>query len=269
MKAMIAVAACILVASLAHGQEVKIESFGHNGGLTWSAPSGSVCTIEWADSLAPTALWRRGWAELKNIALTNSSGVAPVPMFYRVTAYTNGLFFPLPLGRTFEYLATNATAEVWTQRWVVTGITESRFTSNNYVVVENYPRDSATMNWRSTGTEAYALDWTGEHTFGDVLRYQMGPNGTTWTNLTGGYDQDGTWDFGTTVYTIVTNESVSVPAGTFNAIRIDISDTNVPPFLSSSSWITPGLGLVKHIQYDLWPPEDIPEVWVLQNIHDD
>lgn len=268
MREIMAIAVFVMTVSVLSAQEVEIQSFGNNGQLAWSAPSGSVCTIEWVHSLETPAEWRRGWAELKNITLTNSNAMAYVPMFYRVTAYTNGLFFPLPLGRTFEYLATNAAAEVWTQRWAVTGMATTRFTSNNYVVVESYPRDGSTMSWRSTDREAYVLDWTGEDTLGDVLSFRKGETGTTWTNVTGGYDDDGTWDFGKTVYTIVTNEQVTVPAGAFDAVRIDISDTNTPPELSSSSWIAPGLGLVKHIQYDLWPPENIPEVWMLNDIHD-
>ena len=248
MKAMIAVTACILVVSFAHGQEVRIESFGHNGDLTWSGPSGSVCTIEWADSLAPTALWRRGWTELKNISLTNSGAKAAVPMFYRVAAYTNGLFLHMPIGRTYVYSASNSVGDTWTEEVSCVGFVEGpKLTNGSHYVL---------LSWRTTGEPGGSLwnlsasdravyNFRGDHIVD--TKWQAGSVGTTWTNV---LDADGD----TMVVRIETNETVTVPAGTFqNCMKFREYEDNEPPGADPPWamywWVKPGLFFVKHVDY--------------------
>lgn len=80
---------CIIpltIGMFAVGDDVVITSFAGNGMLSWSAPSGSVCTVEWASSLDSTTQWRHSWADLSDISMNDTSAVVHVPMFYRVVA---------------------------------------------------------------------------------------------------------------------------------------------------------------------------------------
>jgi hypothetical protein len=79
----------VLLGELASGQEVQITSFNHNGVVAWTAPSGSVCTIEWASRLATSQEWTRSWNAVTGLRMTNSQASAAVPMFYRVMCNTN------------------------------------------------------------------------------------------------------------------------------------------------------------------------------------
>ena len=109
MKTKTTIIAALIIACVAvlHAQEVHIDSLDGNGQLTVTAPSNSDFTVEWASSLIPTVEWKQSWSSLKNIPCTNGTMTVEVPMFYRVTCWTNGLFVRMPVGRTFIYSVTN------------------------------------------------------------------------------------------------------------------------------------------------------------------
>jgi hypothetical protein len=81
---------------MAVGGEVEIVSFTGNGVVEWTAPSGSVCTIEWASRLVPTQQWARNWNPVSGILMTSAQSSASVPMFYRVVCNTNHLSMTTP-----------------------------------------------------------------------------------------------------------------------------------------------------------------------------
>jgi len=88
-----------LAAGLGWAQDVEVQSLSHNGDLTWIAPSGSACSVEWAGSLTPTPEWESGWGSQRHIVISNGTGQATVPMFYRVMCATNARALPWRLAK--------------------------------------------------------------------------------------------------------------------------------------------------------------------------
>jgi hypothetical protein len=86
----------VLLIGIASGQEVVVTSFKDNGVVGWTAPSGSVCTIEWAADLTSSQDWSRSWNDISGILMTNTHANASVPMFYRVICNTNPLSMITP-----------------------------------------------------------------------------------------------------------------------------------------------------------------------------
>lgn len=76
------------LAVAAWGQGVEITSLQSDGEMSWVAPSGSVCTVEWASTLHPVPDWQRSWNSLAGILMTDSNATARVPLFYRVVCDT-------------------------------------------------------------------------------------------------------------------------------------------------------------------------------------
>jgi ribonuclease Z len=78
-----AAVAAALLPSAAHGQ-LKINSFGTNGLLSWSDPGGSGThyAIQWASSL--NGHWYNWSESMTNFTGLGPTGTVPVPMFYRV-----------------------------------------------------------------------------------------------------------------------------------------------------------------------------------------
>ena len=99
------------MATLGWTQEVEIQSFGHNGNLTWSGPSGSVCTVEWSGQLTPSPDWRHNWDGLEYIVMSNQTGAATVPMFYRVVCWTNAADLGWRLAKLEEDFDNNGTID--------------------------------------------------------------------------------------------------------------------------------------------------------------
>lgn len=77
------------------GEEVDVTGIQADGHLTWTAPSGSVCRIEWASGLVP-ADWRADWNDARGILMTNVSGSVAVPRFFRVACNTNRVAMGTP-----------------------------------------------------------------------------------------------------------------------------------------------------------------------------
>ncbi len=69
--------------TVAQGQSnIVITSFQSNGELTFSAPIGTNCAIEWASN--PTSGWSRSWSTLSSMSMVSTTRTVKVPMFYRV-----------------------------------------------------------------------------------------------------------------------------------------------------------------------------------------
>jgi len=243
---------------LLRGQPVEIDSFHSNGQLTWSAPSGSVCAVEWTPSLVQSADWQQSWVYLKNIVMTNAQETALVPMFYRVTAFTNGLLVPMPVQREWQYLMTNAVGAIWTQSWKVAGTTTIPEMTNAFAFVCSGPDDPWTIHFRSTETQVFMLTHD-ESSFSERLFWQAGPVGTQWSWPE---DEEGY----TNTFTIVTNETITALAGIFDCIKIERVDSS--PSLIAEYWVAPGIGLVQLSQYDVDPPCEAPEVMLLKSVTD-
>ena len=251
------------VGAVGQGQEVRIDSFSGNGLMTWQAPSNSDCTIEWASSLSSTAKWSRSWLELMNLGCTSGVTTCGVPMFYRVSSWTNGLFVRMPIGRTFVYAASNALAQTWTQEVFFAGMLTIPSMTNNYVALSSSDHyqgsppagssENKTHLLRSTDKAMYGFESVGA----EYVAWQNAPLGTTWTN-------------GSEVRLIVTNETITVPAGTFTGcIKFQSTDTSAPPpFNTWYEWVKPGLFMVKWIDYYVDETNATPVVYQLQSWRD-
>ena len=102
-KLHVLLAGCCLgcAVQMAAGQNsVTVTAFQTSGQLTFSAPMGSRCAIEWASH--PTSQWSRTWSSLDSLRIMAPTTMVKVPMFYRVVCWSNApSFLILP----FEGLA--------------------------------------------------------------------------------------------------------------------------------------------------------------------
>lgn len=89
MKRIMVTGVAGMCCALVLAQEVIVSSFQTDGTIVWSAPSGTVCTIEWSSGLGPEDVWRRSWNDLSGLRMTGTQAVASVPMFYRIACNTN------------------------------------------------------------------------------------------------------------------------------------------------------------------------------------
>ena len=270
MKSRTAITASLIIActTVLHAQEVTIDSFHGNGQLTVTVPSNSDFTVEWASSLTPSPLWRNNWLNLQNIQCTNGTMTVDVPMFYRVSCWTNGLFLRIPAGRTFVYSVSNALGQVWTETFSMTAEAHFPSQSNDYQLVV------ITKEWdgempvgtddeiegafiRSTDTSMYLLD----HLTGNEIRdWRNAPIGTTWIVDYGGGDSN--------LAEIVAIETVNVPAGTFtDCIKIHKSGLN-PGDPDWEEWVKPGFFMVKWID-GVGGTNEAPVVYELQSWSDE
>ena len=253
----------------AGAQSVEIDSFGQNGTLSWSAPSGSVSTIEWASSLTPGADWRRHWVGLSDIRSTNAQATAQVPMFYRVSCWTNGLLLSMPIGRTYVYCGSNSVGETWTQEVSCVGLIEGpQLTNGSHYVLLSWKeigREDSEL-WNLSASDRASYNFRPDHIVD--TKWKMGDIGTSWTNVT---DADGD----TMAFRIETNETVTVPAGAFqNCIKFREYEINEPPGADPPWamywWVKPGLFFVKFVDYFY---EDVetkgPEVLTLESWRDE
>ena len=269
MKRVVLLSGVLIVAGAALGQSVAINSFDQNGSIAWTAPSGSVCTVEWASSLVPTPNWSHSWHSLTSIPVTNSGDSANVPMFYRVTCWTNGLFLSMPPGRTYVYSVSNAIGEIGEVEVRCIGfVSGPLFTNGAYVLVADNAVDSGVTGaegiwagiFRSTDSVTYMHLTDGPAAPIDHIQWQAAPSGTTWTNVE---------DESELRSVVANNVSVSVPAGTFtNCVVVRHFDRDNPtPFASDIYWsIQPGFALVKFEDY--WTDAD-PVVFELKSWRDD
>jgi len=268
MKTRIAIATGLTIAcaTVLHAQ-VVIDSLEGNGQLTVTAPSNSDITVEWASSLASSPEWRNSWIDLNGIPCTNGTMAVEVPMFYRVTCWTNGLLARAPIGRTYTYGLTNAYGQGWTEEFSRIGQATIPAMTNNYEIMNSSQHWSGSMpSGAEPEPEVYLVRLTDTSLFAlepsylvELEIWRMDDVGISWTN----FDE---------VTTIEAYETVSVPAGTFtNCIRLHQRDVGATETNSGQRvWIKPGLIEVKSIFYADWtdPPEAAPVVSQLQSWSD-
>jgi hypothetical protein len=225
----------LLLASrvLAQTGDFEVVSLASNGRLVFtnSFPNG-LYTIQWAPKV-PHTNWLESWTGLTAFPVTGNTGVVEVPMFYRVKCMTN-LFIPTATGRQFVYALPGATA-------TLTFLGPLKLSSDlEYTILEyRLPTEIKLLPCRATPSEFYTIPFESKE---EVLEWRSGPSGTTWTNYYG----DGSSD----QMKIASNESVTVPAGTFDCVKIEQREINVGNLrLRGVQWIKPGFMMVKNVDY--------------------
>ena len=235
LKLLSSSAVCAATIVTSHAQGVNIDSLATNGRMTWTAPTGSICRVEWAASLGTNTAWRQNWLSLQDIYVRSSNTTVDVPMFYRVACLTN-MFYPMPLTRTFA-MRFQQGSQVSTQVFSFAGILALPSTTNEYVALPWVSGSTVGFGFARSTTDALYELWHGA----EQPRYRLAPIGTTWTIQKG--------KSALVQVTIATNEVVTVAAGTFSALKFRNEVVQGDCFLNLGDvwyeWISPGLGFVK------------------------
>ncbi len=239
-------------------QTVKIDAINRQGMLSWTAPAGSDCSVEWASALAP-AEWRKDWAGLQNMAVTNGLSQAAVPALYRITCWTNGLFIRAQVGQKFIFGCKNALGQAWEEHVHILGMAYIPAMTNNYMLVSlTHPysgtppagiTDDQLVMVRSTDEALLMLKGPGM----EAPAWQKKPVGTTWTD-------------GDVTAIIESIETVTVPTGTYTQC-LKIKKTNPGnPNLPWFEYIKPGFFQVKWVDYQIEPASARPAIYELKQI---
>ncbi len=253
------VVAGVLAAINALAQPVQITSFGANGQLTVNAPVGSDFSVEWSPALGAGAAWSDRWDFLTVVRSTNTTMKLSVPMFYRVSCYTNGFLWPLKPGSSFVFAVSNALGETATQPIKVLGRCYVPEFTNHYGV---FNQDDARvtggvsggiMMMRSDDQQIWAM--ADPLTHFESQEFFRGTVGMVITNARN------------IRIAIEAIETVTVPAGTINNCikfhKTDLSSSHPNP--SWYEWIKPGAGMVKWVDYNVDPTNAAPVVYLLQS----
>jgi hypothetical protein len=249
----------ILAAVRTPAQPVQITSLSANGQLTVSAPVGGDFSVEWSPTLGSGAAWSDRWDFLAAVHCTNAAMKLNVPMFYRVSCYTNGLLWPLKPGSSFVFTVTNALKETATQNVKVLGRCYVPEFTNDYAV---YNEADANVTGGDSGrtmlvrSDDQCVWFIGDlQTHFESQEFLRGTVGTVITNAEN------------VRIAIEAIETVTVPAGTFtNCLKqhntqLNTSDPNPNWYL----WISPGRGMVKWMDYYVDPTSAAPVVYQLQS----
>jgi hypothetical protein len=255
---LIAVAA-VFAARIAFAQPVQFTSLSANGQLTVKAPPGSDFSVEWSPAVGSGAAWTDRWDPLTFVRSTNSAMKLSVPMFYRVSCYTNGLFWPLRPGSSFVFGVSNALGETALQSVKVLGrCYVPEFTNHYGVFNEDAARvtggvSGGTMLARSDDKAVWFMSDPLAHL--ETQQFLRGAVGTVITNSQN------------IRIAIEAVENVTVPVGTFtNCIRFhktQLGDDSPNP--NWYEWMAPGLGMVKWVDYYVDPTNAAPVSYVLQS----
>jgi hypothetical protein len=249
----------IIAAVQAPAQPVQITSLSANGQLTVSAPVGSDFSVEWSPALGSGAAWSDRWDFLTAVRSTNAAMTLKVPMFFRISCYTNALLWPLKPGSSYVFAVTNALKETATQNIKVLGrCYMPEFTHYYGVFCEADANvtggvSGGTKMMRSDDNQIWAIDDPFMHV--ESQEFFRGTVGTVITNAEN------------VRIAIEAVETVTVPAGTFtnclkqHKTQLYTSDSNPNWY----EWIKPGLGMVKWVDYYVDPPNAAPVVYQLQS----
>jgi len=80
-------------------EDVELSAIQSGGLLSWSAASGSVCSVEWAADLQSNTNWHRSWNDVSGILMEGTGTSVEVPMFYRIACDTNPMSMITPYVR--------------------------------------------------------------------------------------------------------------------------------------------------------------------------
>jgi len=225
------------IATTVQSGEFEILSLTSNGRLSFTNTfTNGMFTIEWAPQV-PSTNWNTGWTGLRDITVTGKICNVDIPMYYRVKSITN-LFIPTIYARQFVYLISSGNVDVGTGTMTyLNNVTLS--SGKEYTLMEfDIPNQIILIPCRSTSSEFYTIPTESKN---EVIEWQNGTSGTTWTNSFG----DGSSD----KITIIGTETITVPAGTFNCIKIEKREINNSLRLRYVDWIKPGFNMVKEIDY--------------------
>jgi len=220
-------------------QDIEITSISNGGRLTLAAPSGSVSTVEWTGNLSGAVDWRRDWTDQRYIVSTSGTTAVDIPMFFRITTWTNGLLAPMSSSGTSIWSVSNHLGETWTEETTVLGLFAMTSLSNEYVYASASRRNYTSRTYtRSTDREVFNLE-IGDTNYTETVMNRIAEPGTVWTNYRLNWTER---------VAIIANETITVPAGTFDCIR---HHTEIlPPQTGEwTTWVSPGHGTVKWI-YD-------------------
>jgi len=228
-----------LAAGLAlQAAEPPLLSLSSNGQLTFTnASPGCLYTVEWASSLSNPD-WSSGWAPLEAFAATNQMVTVGVPMLYRVACQTN-LLVPTATGGSATYLTVGPSGPAGTFHTFFLG--KVRLSSGKeYTMMEiDAGCGYKFLPCRSTETEFYIIP--SDVSRDEGLEVRLAPSGTRWTNewCDGSSDQ----------ITVLPNETISVPAGTFDCLTTEVREINNSLRLRSLSWYKCGFGMVQSVDF--------------------
>jgi hypothetical protein len=228
--------ALLLAGSTAlHASDTEILSLTTNGRLTFTNSfTNGLFSVQWAPAL-PTTNWNGSWDSLRYFVPTNPLTTVSVPMFYRVTGLSNQ-FIPMAIGRQFLYTVTNLAGGTSTVQ--ATFLAPARLSSDkDYTLLElRTPCELRLLPCRSTENEYYEIPFGISATEG--LTWRRAPPGTMWTNqwCDGSSDQ----------MTVATNEVITVPAGTFDCLRIEQREIDNNLRLNGVYWVKAGFIMVKY-----------------------
>lgn len=267
----------LMAASALQAQTVVIDSLDSNGKLTATVPSNAVYSVEWKGALDSTNDWQVGWSHLRDVLSTNGVVEVEVPMAFRLTSWTNGLFLQAPIGRTFHYSVTNQVDEVWRQEITVLGdiyIPQSDKTYRTLRIEEFYQhadfvplgaQSRSIQFMRSEEDKSFHYDPFYQVDVNDRI---MGNSGTVWSYFSSSVE--------TTNDSEVIDNDVLVTIGTTNypnclKISTEGQDNGFDwqdfyPIREYTEWIKPGGYVVKRENYWIGADETnaAPVVYELQ-----
>ena len=165
-------ASCVLTGTV-RAQSPDIISFHGNGQLTWTnSDTNLFYQVQWAASLVGSSVWQSSYATLSDIQSTNPTITTSVPMFYRVAATSNRVFFAAPLPKTGQTTTYQMGDDAWWGTnnvgvaWPSPRFTVGTGTSSNCVT------DKLTGLMWLRNPDATARDWT------TAITYCKGLDGT-------------------------------------------------------------------------------------------
>lgn len=240
-------------------QPVTIPSLSANGQVTVTAPVGSDITVEWTPNLDAGGHWSARWDGLTAIRCTNTTMKLDVPMFYRVSCFTNGLFWPMKPGASLINAVSNAFGETTLREVKLLGRCYVPEFTNYYTVM--HVDDTHVTGGDSGGTILARTDDQGFWMISDPISHlesQEFVRGAVGTVITNANNER---------VAIEAIETVTVPAGTFtNCLKFHKTQLSTSdPHPDWYEWISPGFGMVKYVDEYGGPTNGHPVVYQLQS----
>lgn len=227
--------------------QVVIRQLGRDGKLEWSVPTtNAVSTVEWSHSV--DGPWNQTWADLLNLNSNETTLAASVPMFYRISTWTNGLLAEVRPGVRMTYRAQDQNGRIWNSEWDLVGYITFPGIDDTYTMMrrpeygDSFEGVGEDVNFSMMVFQATAnkvVEYEGR----EQLLYQDASVGTVWTNE---YRET------TGTVTITAREEITVPADSFSTIKhvVEISDPHCCGLPARVvTWVARGVGVVRQERY--------------------